>query len=129
MIMQSTIPTSKYEKESSLDERFEIRPRVRIAELEDKINFVVEMPGVDKKSIHLAVNDENVMTVRAERQIESDSDEILLRNEINTVTYKRSFILPNKYETEKIEANLKNGMLKISIPRKETFKPKSINIK
>ena len=50
-------------------------------------------------------------------------------NEFDSITYKRSFIIPNKFETDKIEANFKNGLLLVSIPKKETLKPKTINIK
>lgn len=105
------------------------KPRVRVSEVEDTLNFVVELPGVDKSTMKLVVNDENVLTLTASRTIAESEDERLMIDELSSVDYKRSFIIPNKFETEKIDANFKNGMLMISIPKKETLKPKTINIK
>ncbi|MFN3194471.1 MAG: Hsp20/alpha crystallin family protein [Chlorobiota bacterium] len=105
------------------------KPRVRVSEVEDTLNFVVELPGVDKSTMKLVVNDENVMTLSASRTIAENEDERLMIDELSSADYKRSFIIPTKFETEKIDANFKNGMLMISIPKKETLKPKTINIK
>lgn len=107
----------------------EVKPRVRVSELDDMLNFTIELPGVDKTTMKLVVNDENVMTVSGEREIEANENEKMMINEFDSITYKRSFIIPNKYETEKIEANFKNGLLLVGIPKKETLKPKTINIK
>lgn len=105
------------------------KPRVRVSEVEDTLNFVVELPGVDKSTMKLVVNDENVMTLSASRTIAENEDERLMIDELSSADYKRSFIIPTKFETQKIDANFKNGMLMISIPKKETLKPKTINIK
>lgn len=105
------------------------KPRVRVSEVEDTLNFVVELPGVDKSTMKLVVNDENVLTLTASRTIAESEEERLMIDELSSVDYKRSFIIPNKFEIEKIDANFKNGMLMISIPKKETLKPKTINIK
>jgi HSP20 family molecular chaperone IbpA len=69
------------------------------------------------------------MTVSAERTTDYNDGERLLLDEIRDLNYKRSFIIPNKYETDKIDANFKNGMLTVSIPKKETLKPKTIDIR
>ena len=107
----------------------DVKPRVRVSELDDMLNFTIELPGVDKTTMKLVVNDENVMTVSGEREIKTNDNEKMMMNEFDSVSYKRSFIIPNKFETDKIEANFKNGLLLVSIPKKETLKPKTINIK
>ena len=107
----------------------DVKPKVRASELDDKLLFVIELPGVDKSTMKLVVNDENVMTVSGEKTIETNENEKVMLNEINSINYKLSFIIPNKFETDKIEANFKNGLLHISISKKETLKPKTIDIK
>lgn len=134
MILQSTLPINDYRRNSHqcksdmFTENTDAKPRVRITETDEAMKMIVELPGVNKDKMHLTVNDENIMTISADRTMESDSNEKLLMDEIKTNSYKRLFIIPNKYETDKIEANFKNGMLLISIPKKETLKPKTINI-
>lgn len=130
MILQRTMPMINHREICENDSRCtqDVRPKVRVVEDTDYMQFLVELPGVDKKELRLVVNDENVMTVSAERTIDDKKDARVLLDEVRDMSFKRSFIIPNKYETDKIDANFKNGMLTISIPKKETLKPKTINI-
>jgi HSP20 family protein len=136
MLVQRRTPMSDFERffapvgNMQPEEReMTTKPKVRVSEVEDTLNFVVELPGVDKSTMKLLVNDENVMTLTASRTIAENEKERLMIDELSSLDFKRSFIIPTKYETEKIDANFKNGMLMISIPKKETLKPKTINIK
>ena len=135
MLVQRRMPMTDFDRFFSpvgvenTERTNDVKPRVRVSELDDMLNFTIELPGVDKTTMKLVVNDENVMTVSGERQIETNENEKMMINEFDSITYKRSFIIPNKYETDKIEANFKNGLLLVGIPKKETLKPKTINIK
>lgn len=135
MLVQRRMPMTDFERFFSpvgveqTERTNDTKPRVRVSEINDILNFTVELPGVDKSTMKLVVNDENVMTITGERQIESVENETIMINEFDSISYKRSFIIPNKYETEKIDANFKNGLLLVSIPKKETLKPKTIDIK
>lgn len=135
MLVQRRMPMTDFERffspvgVESPERTNDVKPRVRVSEIDDMLSFTIELPGVDKSTMKLVVNDENVMTVSGEREIETKENETMMMNEFDTVSYKRSFIIPTKYETDKIEANFKNGLLLISIPKKETLKPKTINIK
>lgn len=135
MLVQRRMPMTDFDRFFSpvgvenTERTNDTKPKVRVSELDDMLNFTIELPGVDKTTMKLVVNDENVMTISGERQIETKENEKMMMNEFGSITYKRSFIIPNKYETNKIEANFKNGLLLVSIPKKETLKPKTINIK
>lgn len=135
MLVQRRMPMTDFDRFFSpvgveqTERTNDTKPRVRVSEVNDILNFTIELPGVDKTTMKLVVNDENVMTITGERQIESVENETMMINEFDSISYKRSFIIPNKYETEKIDANFKNGLLLVSIPKKETLKPKTIDIK
>ncbi len=135
MLVQRRMPVTDFDRffspvgVESPERTNDVKPRVRVSDLDDMLNFIIELPGVDKTSMKLVVNDENVMTVSGEREIVKNENEKMMINEFDSVSYKRSFIIPTKYETDKIEANFKNGLLLVSIPKKETLKPKTINIK
>lgn len=135
MLVQRRMPMTDFDRffspvgVESPERTNDVKPRVRVTDLEDKLHFSIELPGVDKSTMKLLVNDENVMTISGEREIEKNENEKMMINEFDSVSYKRSFIIPTKYETDNIEASFKNGLLLVSIPKKETVKPKTINIK
>lgn len=135
MLVQRRMPMTDFDRFFSpvgieqTEKTNDTKPRVRVSEINDILNFTIELPGVDKTTMKLVVNDENVMTITGERHIESVENETLMINEFDSISYKRSFIIPNKYITDNMEAVFKNGLLLISIPKKETLKPKTIDIK
>lgn len=135
MLVQRRMPMTDFDRffspvgVESPERTNDVKPRVRVTDLEDKLHFSIELPGVDKSTMKLLVNDENVMTISGERKIEKNENEKMMINEFDSVSYKRSFIIPTKYETDNIEASFKNGLLLVSIPKKETVKPKTIDIK
>lgn len=101
---------------------------------EDDKNFTieVEIPGVDKEDIHLDVN-ENSVIIRAEKKREKKEGS----KEKGDYRYERSYAgfyqevsLPENADTENIDAVYKNGVLKLTIPKKRiTIKKKKIKIK
>lgn len=135
MLVQRRMPMTDFDRffspvgVESPERTNDVKPRVRVSDLDDMLHFTIELPGVDKSTMKLLVNDENVMTISGEREIEKNENEKMMINEFDSVSYKRSFIIPTKYETDNIEASFKNGLLLVSIPKKETLKPKTINIK
>lgn len=89
---------------------------------QDKDNAYVraELPGVNRDAINLEVSD-GVLTLEASRkQGEGDSAE--------TVTFKRSLKLSDEVQGDQIRATYENGVLTVTLPRKEAAKPKKINI-
>ena len=106
-----------------------IIPRVNIQDTKNEIALTFEVPGMEKNDIKVSVVDQ-ALTVSGERKMEStDDDDGMIRNEINSGSFSRSFTLPDTVENEKISADYKNGLLKLMIPKKEEVKPKEIEVK
>jgi len=104
-------------------------PRVDIKDEKDSVSITFELPGLDKKDIKVLVKDK-VLSVSGERSFEKEERENgYLRSEIRSGSFSRSFTLPEYVDDEKIEADYKNGMLVIRMPKVEEVKPKEIDVK
>lgn len=100
-------------------------PAVNIKE--DDEGFEVEMaaPGLGKKDFKIELHN-NVLTISSEKQIENETTEgqEFTRREFSYQSFSRSFTLPDIVAGDKINARYENGLLKVSIPKKEEAKPK-----
>jgi len=104
------------------------RPVVDIYDNEKKIVIKTELPGVDKKDIHIDVKD-GILTLRGERSYENEVKEEKYHCKERTFgNFHRSFILPEGLDHDKIDADYKDGVLKIEIPKPEEKKPKKVAV-
>ncbi|MEI0565876.1 Hsp20/alpha crystallin family protein [Brachyspira pulli] len=103
---------------------------------EDDKQYVIEMdmPGVKKEDLEIGIK-ENVLSIYAERKRVNknkvvDAENAEKDNEVVVSRYEQSFNISTKgIDVENIEANLSNGVLKITLPKKEEIKyEKKINI-
>lgn len=105
------------------------RPAVDTYEEGNNIVIKAELPGVKKEDITIDVKD-NVLTLKGERSAESEvKEENYYRREQSYGKFFRAFTLPDAVDPSRIEANCKDGVLKISIPKAEKAKTKKIDIK
>jgi HSP20 family protein len=107
-------------------------PPMDIADLGDKYEMHVEMPGIPKDDINIEVTPNGIEISAEHKKTEEDKDKNWLRQERSSVRYYRSLELPEELKTDKIDAELKDGILKISMPKvepKPEHKPRKINIK
>jgi HSP20 family protein len=99
---------------------------------EDKNQFTIEadLPGMEKKDVNVSMEN-NVLTVQGERKEEKEANEQsnYYRYERVKGSFHRSFTLPETADSENIQASLKDGILTISVPKKEKAQPKAIEIK
>lgn len=98
-----------------------------IYETEDGFVLVGEMPGVDKKGIHVHVS-ENELTITGHFQAELGNKEQVILHEIPGADYRRSFTLSDAVDREKISAELKEGVLTVHLAKSESVKPREIEI-
>jgi len=101
-------------------------PAVDIYENEDEILLHADMPGVLKKDVSVNI-DNGTLSLSGVRKIETKG--VLKWEEFNDVEYIRSFSIPQTIDAEKVEAELKDGVLKLHLPKSEAAKPKQIEIK
>lgn len=104
------------------------QPVVDIIEDEGQFRVKAELPGIEKKDIHVDVKD-NVLTLRGERsQDKTEEGEQYYRRERSFGSFTRSFSLPENVDSEAIKADYKDGVLSIAIPKPEKQVPKAITV-
>lgn len=103
-------------------------PPVDIFENENNIVLKAELPGVDPKDVDVKVED-NTLYLKGERKFEKEvNNENYHRVERSYGSFARSFSLPNSINAEKVKAEYKDGLLTLTLPKREEAKPRSIKI-
>ncbi len=103
-------------------------PTIDIFDNDDNIVIKAELPGINKKDIAIDVKN-GVLTLQGERNFDNEvKEEKYYRRERAFGKFKRSFRLPLKVDPGKINANYKDGILTIDIPKPEEQKPKQITV-
>lgn len=94
--------------------------RCDIYEKDGIYHLEMDIPGFNKEDIHIDVDDNHYLTISATKDYEEDddSDKNYVRRERSYGKYQRSFYVGN-LDVDKIDASFENGILKISIPKKE----------
>lgn len=103
-------------------------PPVDIYEDEHNITLQAELPGIEEKDLDIRV-DNNILTISGERKLENEENrENFHRIERSFGRFTRSFTLPPTVDTEHVNAEFVNGVLRIALPKTEAAKPKQIKI-
>lgn len=104
-------------------------PSVDVYQTDDKIVVKADVPGLEKKDFDIAIVDHH-LTIKGERKHENEvKEENYHRTERVYGTFERSFELPATVDTDKVEAEYKDGVLELTLPKKEEAKPKQIAVK
>ena len=100
-----------------------------MAENDNAYIVTAELPGIDPKDIDISLEG-NVLTLRGEKKEESEKkDKNYHRVERRYGSFVRSLTLPAEVNADKIEADYRNGLLEVTLPKSETVKPKKITVK
>jgi HSP20 family protein len=105
-----------------------VEPAVDVAESDGEVIVKMEVPGVEKDQLHLTVSDDR-LTVRGETRKESEEKrKNYYRQEIHYGAFQRSVPLPVEVDAAKAHAELKNGMLKVALPKSKQPKAQEIEV-
>jgi HSP20 family protein len=103
-------------------------PSVDIYETPNELVVKADLPAVNEQDIDVRVEN-NLLTIRGERKFEkSVSEENYLRVERTYGSFSRSFSLPNTVNPEAIGAEYKNGVLTVTLPKREESKPRQVKV-
>ncbi|HWX37632.1 MAG TPA: Hsp20/alpha crystallin family protein [Candidatus Sulfotelmatobacter sp.] len=103
-------------------------PAVDIYETPNELVVKADLPDVNEKDIDVRVEN-NLLTIRGERKFDkSVSEENFLRVERTYGSFSRSFSLPNTVNAEAIGAEYKNGVLTVTLPKREESKPRQVKV-
>ncbi len=103
-------------------------PAVDIYETDQNLVLKAELPGVDPKDVEVRVED-NTLYFKGERKFENEvKEENYHRVERTYGAFSRSFALPTSIDADRVLAEYKDGLLTLTLPKREEAKPKTIKI-
>jgi len=106
-----------------------VSPAIDVIESGDDFTVLCDLPGVEQKDVGLSIEN-NILTVKGEKKVQRDEKNAkVFRSESWSGGFQRTLSLPNTVDAERIEAELKDGVLKVRLPKREEVKPKQIAVK
>ncbi|KUG21445.1 heat shock protein, hsp20 family [hydrocarbon metagenome] len=102
-------------------------PRVDIYETREALFLIADMPGVDEKTVDVEL-EKNILTIAGRVENGVVKGYSLVFSEYEVGDYERTFTLSDEIDREKIKATVKQGVLRLELPKAEKVKPKKIAI-
>jgi len=103
-------------------------PDVDIIDAEDHLTLLADMPGADNKSIDITLEN-RLLTIQANVSTSVPEGFKPAYQEYEVGDFRRSFTLDDTIDREKIKADFKNGVLKLTLPKAEAVKPRKIEVR
>ena len=125
-VATSTLQKSDVTRESTRNQERYIAPPVDIYETPDGLVVMADLPGVTKDALDVRV-DNNILTLRGIARHPSTGDAV--HREYELINFFRQFELGEKINQGKISAELKHGVLTLSLPKAEEAKPRRVEVK
>lgn len=103
-------------------------PPVDVYEDENGITLLADLPGVPRENLNLRVDGDELL-IEATAAFTAPDKLELVYGEAQVPAYRRQFTLSRELDTERIDAQLKDGVLRLSIPRTESARPRRIEVR
>jgi HSP20 family protein len=130
--VQTAAPTAPASTEKPADNKAGsqpyVVPPVDIFEDEGGITLLADLPGASREQLGVRVDGDNLV-IEASASVNVPQNMQLIYGEARYPSYRRQFTLSRELDPSRIEANLKDGVLKLTIPKAEEAKPRRIEVK
>lgn len=103
-------------------------PAVDIYELDDTVVLLADMPGVSEESIDVTL-EKNLLTIRGQVELQETEESEPTYVEYYAGDYERTFALSDEVDRNKIEATIKNGVLRLVMPKADEAKTRKITVR
>jgi HSP20 family protein len=107
--------------------RATLTPTVDIVEDRHAVTLFADLPGVPRERLDIKVHDGS-LTIEGEPVVPTPASLRLSHAEVHAPLFARRFTVSDDFDTSKVEASLKDGVLKLTIPRREAAKPRRIDV-
>jgi HSP20 family molecular chaperone IbpA len=121
-------PRESTQNQKTRESAYTLRPAVNVFEDAEGITLEADMPGVPRDRLQLRV-DKDSLLIEGELQIAMPEGIDALYADIRETRYSRSFALSRELDTQNIDANLKDGVLRLRIPKREEVRPRKIEVR
>jgi HSP20 family molecular chaperone IbpA len=103
-------------------------PAVDVFENDSSITLLADLPGVPREQLHVRVDGESLVLEATATISAGLADMELVYGEAQIPTYRRQFSLSRELDTSRIEAQLRDGVLKLTIPKADEARPRRIQV-
>ena len=119
--------TSEIQKQDNREQPFVV-PAVDVFENESGITLLADLPGVSRERLGVRVDGETLV-IEGTAQADAPEGMELVHNEAPYAAYRRSFTLSRELDPAGIEATLKDGVLRLAIPKREEARPRRVEVR
>lgn len=103
-------------------------PSAEMEETDDAIHLRLEVPGMEAKDLNVEVTDSSI-SIKGERKSESKTEEKgMVRSEFHYGKFERRIPLPAHVQADKVQAECKNGLLSLTLPKVESEQRKAVKV-
>lgn len=103
-------------------------PSTDILEMEDGFHIIMDMPGVDADDVTIDIEESELSIRGTSTYMEASSNLRRLHTEFGAQQYERNFTLSDLVDHDNVKAELKDGVLRLYLPKAESMKPRRISI-
>ena len=103
-------------------------PKVDVKDYDDKITIEAEIPGLAKEDVSVDLESQVLTITGGKREVKDDEGARYIRKELKRSSFKRSFKLGDNMNVKKIQADFDNGLLLVTVPKREKDEPKKVKI-
>ena len=125
-VQTSSSSSTPAAREQEQQQRWVVPP-VDVFEDESSITLLADLPGVAREQLHVRVDGENLVVEATANTVGPENME-LVYGELQCPAYRRQFTLSRELDTQRIEAQLRDGVLRLTIPKAEEAKPRRIQV-
>ncbi len=124
MTAQTDIQTKRFEQEQKLPV---VAPATDVYESEKEIVLFVDVPGVSPDQIEVSLEN-RTLTISARRETQDPAEHKAVHREFGSAEYRRTFTLTKDVDRNAITARIKNGVLRLALPKAEAAQPRRIAV-
>jgi HSP20 family protein len=126
--MNQAVQTSSSERAPAAQQQPFVVPPVDVFENDNAITLLADLPGVPRDQLHVRVDGENLVLEATATTSSGPENMQLVYGEAQVPIYRRQFTLSRELDTSRIEAQLRDGVLRLTIPKAEEAKPRRIQV-
>ncbi len=107
------------------------KPVVRVREEDEQVLVTAELPGFSARELDIQVN-ENLLTIKALKRVDESAGDKEAQKEgrsVERAVFESSFVIPEDLDRERFSAEMRHGLLTLTLPRKEKAAPLTIEVK
>ena len=125
--MNSEVQTAPDQQQAQQAQQRYVVPPVDVFENESSITLLADLPGVTREHLQVRVDGDNLV-LEAVASTAGPQDMELVYGELQSPAYRRQFTLSRELDTQRIDAQLRDGVLRLTIPKAEEARPRRIQV-